>query len=129
MGYIMCICKEPGISQEGLASLLGLNKGAVAKGIRPLVEQGYIRRVQSEKDRRAYELYPTEKTKGLQAEAESSMESLDKILTRSMTGEEHALFKALLEKACENVIDAAGDEKGKLTRPLPPIPPRPPHHR
>lgn len=69
MGYVSCICNHPGTSQEQMASYLGLNKGAVAKGIRPLLKEGYIRRIQNEKDRRAYRLYPTEKSRELYAAA------------------------------------------------------------
>lgn len=120
MGYIMCVCKQPGISQEMLSSYLRLNKGAVAKGIRPLIEEGYIRRVQSKRDRRAYELYPTEKAKELHIEAERTMKSFDRILTQKMTDEEQKLFRDLVTVACNNVLEAAGEDRHELTQPGPP---------
>lgn len=110
MGYIMCVCKEPGVSQEMLSSYLKLNKGAVAKGVRPLIDEGYIDRVQNEQDRRAYQLYPTDKAKDLLCEAEKTMGSFDRLLTRGMTEAERNTFRVLLDKACDNVLDAAGDD-------------------
>lgn len=117
MGYIICVCKQPGISQEGISSALGLDKGAVAKGVRPLIEAGYINRVQSEKDKRAYELYPTKKAKAIQSKAEKINVSLEQILTKGMTEKEQELFKQLLLKACNNVMAAAGEDKRKITNP------------
>lgn len=110
MGYIICICMNPGISQEGVSSFLHLDKGAVAKGIRPLVEDGYIRRAQSETDRRAYELYPTEKAEALQEAAEKVNTSLEKLLTNGMSEDEQKTFKRLLLRACDNVMAAVEKE-------------------
>lgn len=126
MGYIMCVCKQPGISQEDLSSYLRLNKGAVAKGIRPLIEEGYIQRIQSKRDRRAYELYPTEKARELRIAAERTMKSFDHILTQNMSGEEQKLFKDLVTVACNNVLEAAGEDRHELTQPGPPPGCRPP---
>lgn len=121
MGYIARICQEPGTSQEELASFFSLNKGSVAKGIRSLVQGGYVRRVQNEQDRRAYQLYPTEKAKELFTAAKKTMYAFDDILTKNMTDQEKKLFQDLLTKACDNVMEAAGDARHELERPgLPP---------
>lgn len=117
MGYVSCICNHPGTSQEQMASYLGLNKGAVAKGIRPLLKEGYIRRVQNEKDRRAYRLYPTEKSRELYAAAEAASEEFFQILTKGMSAEESEIFQSLLSRACDNVVEAAGEDRRKLTHP------------
>lgn len=120
MGYIARICQEPGTSQEELASFFSLNKGSVAKGIRSLVQGGYVRRVQNEQDRRAYQLYPTEKAKELFTAAKKTMYAFDDILTKNMTDQEKKLFQGLLTKACDNVMEAAGDARHELERPGPP---------
>ncbi len=120
MGYVTRICQEPGTSQEELASFFGLNKGSVAKGIHSLVQGGYVRRVQNEQDRRAYQLYPTEKAKELFTAAREIMDEFDDILTQNMTDQEKKLFQDLLTKACDNVMEAAGDARHELERPGPP---------
>lgn len=120
MGYIMHICEKPGVSQEELSAFFGLNKGSVAKGIRSLVEEGYVRRIQNEKDRRAYRLYPTEKANELSTMAVGIMRTFDDILTKNMTVEQKELFQSLLSKACDNVMEAAGDARQELERLVPP---------
>lgn len=120
MGYIMHICTEPGLSQEALASYLKLNKGAVAKGIRYLVQEGYIVRRPNEKDRRAYELFPTEKATMLFKEARKTISEFQEILTCGMSEEEEAMFRDLLFRAAENVLHAAGDDRCELEKPGPP---------
>lgn len=117
MGYISCICKEPGISQEQLSTFLGLNKGAVAKGVKPLAESGYINRVQSSKDKRAYELYPTDKASEVFEKAQEVALSFETILVEGMTNEEQQLFKTLLDKACHNVMEAFPKDKDGFVPP------------
>ncbi len=131
MGYIMHICKEPGVSQEDLASYLGLNKASVAKGIRPLIREGYVQRAQNPKDRRAYCLLPTDRAIELLKAAEETMDTFNKILTENMTEEEQEMFQKLVSKACDNVVEAAGDDRHKLDQPVPPDEPvcgGPAHH-
>lgn len=128
MGYIMYVCKEPGLSQEDLASYLQLNKGSVAKGIRNLVQEGYIRREPNEQDRRAYCLFPTEKANQIISEVELALHRFNEILTADMTDEERELFVKLLNKACHNVLNAAGDARHELSHPGPPPGCGGPHH-
>lgn len=120
MGYIIHIHKNPGSSQEEIADFFKLNKGTVAKGLKRLMENGYIIKKQNEQDRRAYELYLTEKGKGVLAEANTSLLQFNEILTRGMSAEETETFEKLLNRACANVLEAAGEEKDELMRPGPP---------
>lgn len=119
MGYIYHICETPGLSQEDLASCLRLNKASVAKGLRYLISEGYVRRVQNEKDKRAYQLFPTEKAKALSLECIQTINDFEEILTRGMTETEKETFQKLMTKACDNVMDAAGTDRDAL-RPGPP---------
>lgn len=126
LGYIYYICESPGLSQEELASHLKLNKASVAKGLRRLIADGYVRRVQNQKDRRAYRLFPTEKAETLSLECIQTIEGFNEILTRGMTAEEEETFRKLIVKACKNVMDAAdaaGTNRSELERPGPPAPP------
>lgn len=120
MGYIVHIHKNPGTSQEDIAAFFKLNKGTVAKGLKRLLEDGYIIRKQNESDRRAYELFLTEKGQDIFKESRNSLEQFNQILTHGMSDEEEALFINLLNRACHNVLEAAGEEKDELMRPGPP---------
>lgn len=130
LGYIYYICDSPGLSQEKLASHLKLNKASVAKGLRSLISAGYVRRVQNQKDRRAYQLFPTQKAEALSHECMQTIEGFNEILTKGMTDEEKAMFRELVIKARNNVMNAAGKDRGELHRPGPaPEGPACPHHR
>lgn len=120
MGYIIYIKKNPGASQEDLVAFFKLNKGTVAKGIRKLLDEGFVIRKQNETDRRAYQLYLTTTGEELFAESEQTVINFNKILTNGMTDAEQATFRMLLQKAAENVIEAAGEDREALLRPGPP---------
>ena len=60
--YLTEICATPGISQDGLARRICMNKSNVARQAAILEEDGFIIRKPSEADKRVMELYPTEKT-------------------------------------------------------------------
>ena len=120
MGYIIYIHKHPGASQEDLVEFFKLNKGTVAKGVKKLLEEEYIIRKQNENDRRAYQLYLTDKGEHFFAESENTIKNFKDILTNGMTAEEQQLFYNLLNKATSNVLEAAGEYKECLLRPGPP---------
>ncbi len=61
--YILCICDNPGISQEKVAESTCIDKSTVAKAVQQLLQGGFITRQISAEDRRVNELYPTEKAK------------------------------------------------------------------
>lgn len=63
--YILNICRNPGISQEQLASLIFVNKSNVARQLAILEENGYVRRHPGEKDRREMLVFPTEKAEAI----------------------------------------------------------------
>lgn len=109
MGYIAYISQHPGISQEQLSRFFRLNKATIAKGIRALEENGFILRQPSSADKRAYELYLTEKARGAIRDLERTTRTFVKTLLGGMSEEEQQTFKQLLLRAAENVTEDAPD--------------------
>lgn len=60
--YILNVCRNPGISQEGLAKAIYVNKSNVARQVAKLENNGYIERRMCATNRRITEVYPTQKT-------------------------------------------------------------------
>lgn len=58
---VLTLFETEGLSQEGVVEKLGYDKGVLARTIKTLEKSNYIKRIQDEKDRRAYKLYSTEK--------------------------------------------------------------------
>jgi DNA-binding MarR family transcriptional regulator len=59
--FLTRICEAPGIRQGELTAACSVDKGTTAKAVRKLEEAGFLRRCRDENDRRAWNLFPTEK--------------------------------------------------------------------
>lgn len=96
--YLMELCDNPGISQDGLAQRLGTDKSNVARQAVVLEEQGYLLRQPSQEDKRVLCLQPTQKTMELLPRMQKSMEQWEDRLTEALTRQEYDLLQSLLEK-------------------------------
>lgn len=95
--YLIEVCENPGISQDGLTQLLSFDKSSVARQAALLEEQGFLQRSPGE-DKRVLRLYPTEKTLALLPGLQAAMDGWERDLLRSLTPEEESTFAALLAK-------------------------------
>ena len=63
--YVMIVYENPDISQEDLVNISGLSKGNIAKIVRKLEDDGYIKREINPNNRRKYMLKTTSKANEL----------------------------------------------------------------
>lgn len=96
--YLTEICRNPGISQDQLAKRICLNKSNVARQIASLEDDGFVRRCTCAGDKRAMELYPTEKTLALLPEIEKILACWENFLTQELTPEETEVLTSVLAK-------------------------------
>ena len=96
--YLVEICEHPGISQDKLARRILINKSNVARQVANLEEDGFIRRVPSEADKRVMELYPTEKTLALLPQLQEILGRWEDCITHDLTDEETEQLSVLLNK-------------------------------
>lgn len=96
--YLTEICANPGISQDGLARIICLNKSNVARQAAVLEEDGFIIRKPSEADKRVVELYPTEKTLQLMPQISQVLKCWETCIADSLTEEERQCLSGLLAK-------------------------------
>ena len=96
--YLTEICANPGISQDRLARLICINKSNVARQVAVLEEDGFVRRVPSEADKRVMELYPTEKTLELLPRINDILMCWEQCITHDLSEEEKELITTLLSK-------------------------------
>jgi DNA-binding MarR family transcriptional regulator len=99
--YLTEICAKPGISQDGLARIICLNKSNVARQAAILEEDGFIIRKPSAADKRVVELYPTEKALALKDRIYQCYGQWSRYLTQDFTEEEQALLSRLMGKIAE----------------------------
>lgn len=114
--YLIAIWHNEGLSQDELAKLLRIDKGGIAKRLYQMEDKGYIERRQSEKDKRKYNIFLSEKSKKAMPKLFALEKEYEKILTRGMSQEEKNQFIKLTEIASRNIIleiDSKGDSYEK----------------
>jgi DNA-binding MarR family transcriptional regulator len=107
--YLTEICAKPGISQDGLARIICLNKSNVARQAAILEEDGFIIRKPSAADKRVVELYPTEKTLELMPQISQVLKSWETRIADSLTEEERQSLSDLLAKMKDRATEYMED--------------------
>lgn len=95
--------EREGISQNEITAKLNKDKAGVARMIVTLEKKGYIRREVCQSDRRAVEVYLTEKGKTLGEEVIPINRTIVQLISGGMTHEELAELRRLLTKVRQNV--------------------------
>ncbi len=98
------ICKQPGLSQDTLADLLGVDKGLVTKTVKYLEELSLIKRVKHPKDKRVNMVYPTAEAEEMKHNLIDAERTYYTELFKEFTEEEYELFLSLLTKIYKKSI-------------------------
>ena len=96
--YILAIVHRPGMSQDELAARLCTTKSTVARQLAKLEEKGYVCRRQSEQDRRALLVYPTEKMLALHPTVVAACRAWNEYLFADLSEQEITEFNTILER-------------------------------
>lgn len=96
--YILAICANPGLSQDELARHISVNKSNVTRNLTHLEEQGYVKRVVSEKDRRIINVFPTEKMLEILPQVKAITLEWNEYLANDLSKEEFEQFQNVLER-------------------------------
>ena len=97
------VWRHPGESQDAITEATLFDKATVARGAQKLEALGYIRRESSERVRRQYELYLTEKGEVLARDAYCAVIEWTDNLTRGLSETEKTQVAALLERMARNI--------------------------
>jgi len=96
--YLTEICACPGISQDGLARRICINKSNVARQAAVLEEEGFITRTPSPADKRVMELYPTQKALDLLPQIQDILTRWENCITKDLSNAEKELITSLLAR-------------------------------
>lgn len=91
-----------GINQESLAKSLNFTKATGTRAIKKLEEEGYIIRKNDVADKRAYNVFLTDKGKELKPEIEKVTSKWGEILFSGFNEKEQSLFIDFLKRAINN---------------------------
>ena len=99
--YILCICRNPGMSQDKLAKHLCLNKSNVTRHLSKLEQKGYIERRVCTEDKRELLVYPTQQMLDLHPQVVGITKEWNACVAENVTEEELEVFHRVLDKMLE----------------------------
>ncbi|MEG0766274.1 MAG: MarR family transcriptional regulator [Clostridia bacterium] len=94
--YILCLCRNPGISQEELARRVYINKSNVARQVAQLVQAGFVTRQASETDKRVMLVTPTQKAYDVCPIIREALKEWNAYMAEGFCAEESARMDELL---------------------------------
>lgn len=102
---ILIVCDFGVLTQDDITKRLRLDKSVIAKTVTKLEERGFMVRTTNAKDKRTYDIRPTEKAREVYPFVKEQIDLSFQRMTQNMTEEERAEFKRLLMMAAEATID------------------------
>lgn len=102
--FLLALYRNDGISQEELSNQLMIDKGTTARAIDKLEKAGYVVRETNPKDKRAYNVFITNKARALQPVLYDIMRSWTDILVADLSREEKDMLFVILEKMVNSTM-------------------------
>lgn len=102
--FLLNLYKNENITQEELTEKLKLDKATTARAIKKLEEEGYVKRIKRESDKRAYSLMLTKKAKDIQEEVYYIMSEWENMIKSCFTEEESEELMRLLNKLTKSSL-------------------------
>lgn len=101
--YLLALSKNEGISQIQISRDIGNDRAMSARTTNKLIEDGFIYKIQDEKDGRAYKLYLTDKGKEILPLVHKEIQEIIDFLTKDLTEDEKRItinaLKSIFEKS------------------------------
>lgn len=96
--YLCVICANPGITQDQLARRIFINKSNVARQLAALEEDGFVIRKPAPDDKRAMQVFPTQKTLDCLPKLNRIFQVWEELVCQDLTPEELKRMSAMLDK-------------------------------
>ena len=101
---ILIVCDFEMLTQDEITKRLSLDKSVIAKTVTKLEETGFIVRTTNAKDKRTYDIRPTEKAWKVYPFVKEEIDVCFQRMTQQMTDAERAEFQRLLLLAAQATI-------------------------
>lgn len=101
---ILIVCDFQSLTQDDITKRLSLDKSVIAKTVTKLEERGFIIRTTNAKDKRTYDIRPTEKAWEVYPMVKEQIDESFQRMTQQMTQAEREEFKRLLLLAAETTL-------------------------
>lgn len=103
--YIPIICRKPGITQDQIARELHVNRSSVTRQMTALEDAGFITRQRCTGDRRAIQVYPTDKALEVLPLVRKARQTWRALLLEGMTDTEREALDKLLARLADRAED------------------------
>ena len=100
----MIVCDFKALTQDEITKRLSLDKSVIAKTVTKLEIAGFVRRTTNAKDKRTYDILPTEKAWEVYPRIKEEIDQCFLRMTQSMSEAERTEFARLLKIAAEASI-------------------------
>lgn len=101
---ILIVCDFNVLTQDEITKRLSLDKSVIAKTVTKLADTGFLLRKTNAKDKRTYDICPTDKALSVYPMIKEEVERCFQRMTHQMTEEERAIFQRLLLLAEETTL-------------------------
>ena len=101
---ILIVCDFEMLTQDEITKRLGIDKSVIAKTVAKMERQGFLIRSTNKKDKRTYDISPTEKAWQAYPFVKEQIDISFKRMTQKMSDKEREEFKRLLQLAAEATI-------------------------
>ena len=105
--------RENGISQDRIKNILHVDKGTVAKTIKPLITEGYVEREINPEDRRAYCIALTDKGRSVMPVITEHLEQWMGIMMEGFSTEENDQVFGFLHRMSGSAFGFIENERNK----------------
>lgn len=102
---ILIVCDFKSLTQDEITKRLGLDKSVIAKTVNKLAETGFLIRTTNPKDKRTYDIQPTEKAWAVYPSVREEIDVCFQRMTREMSDEQQTEFRRLLLLAARATIE------------------------
>ena len=101
---ILIVCDFSVLTQDDITKRLSLDKSVIAKTVAKLVKTGFLVRTTNAKDKRTFDIRPTQKALDVYPFIKKEIENCFQRMTQQMTETERDEFRRLLLLAAENTL-------------------------
>ena len=102
---ILIVCDFDGLTQDEITKRLSLDKSVIAKTVNKLEELGFLLRTPNARDKRTYDVRPTERAWEAYPFIKEQVEECFRRMTRTMSEEERREFQRLLALAARAALE------------------------
>lgn len=106
--FLIVLSKKNGISQEELSDHLKIDKATTAKAIQKLEDEGYVDRIIDAKDKRAYQVYLTDKALKVIPIINEAVKDWERMITTGLSENESVIIEQILSKMAQNAWQIRG---------------------